>query len=84
MEVDLQAIHCKLCDVVPINGAEWETETCEDFKLLVPQHSEVSVFVEADANGKSSVILYQQRDEVNMCVNALVIKNRLAKSTDER
>lgn len=78
-----QAIHCSLCDVVPITGTEWAAEACEEFKSVLSQsHSVVSVvFVEAVDNGKSSVILYQGNREVDVCINALLIKNGQAKSS---
>lgn len=72
--------------MAPVTGTEWATEACEEFKSILSRgHSVVSlVLVEAVANGKSSVILYQRNSEADVCINALLIKNDQARSTGAR
>lgn len=83
LRLSKQAIHCTLSDVAPITGTEWSAEACEAFRMMVSQgHSVVSlVVVEAVATGKSNVILYERYNEIDVCINALLVKNGQAKST---
>lgn len=81
LRLSKQAVHCMLSDVSPITGTEWSTKACEAFRMMVSKEGGISLVVgEAVATGKSKVILYERYDEVDVCINAYLVKAGYARS----
>lgn len=78
-----QAIKCSLVDIAPLNedwnsqANEWFTEAAGKKNLSLKVHKVIP------GEGTAEVILYHIKDDMEICLNGLIVKEGIAKSTGE-
>lgn len=74
-----QAISVKLANIKPVED-KWSKEAIEEVKKYV-KNRDVLHMVIVEPSDTLKVLLFEVFPTVNMCINAIMVKNNMAEST---
>lgn len=76
-----QAIKCVLADVLPCDDQEeWNDDVCSYFHKLI-FNQKLKIVVESINNLYTSVVLYESQKDADICINAVLVREKYAIST---
>ncbi|KAK7867614.1 hypothetical protein R5R35_014810 [Gryllus longicercus] len=73
MRIPPQAIECALADVMPTKGNKW-LKSATEFFLNSTKDKELRLLIDNVSKQCTKVILYEEKENVDICLNALLVR----------